>query len=363
MAMFCPHCGAPTDEADMFCVICGELVRATAVCGVCGESIPISAAFCPECGANFLEHPELSIQGPQKIHAPGKGVKPAREPVEDGEGEEGAELPPLVELDDDGDEEDYDEPISQPRRSRPRLPRALQKALGMQEEAEDEEPDLEGQLPEEAEEETQQVPEELEGEDDGADTDEDLQVSSMKKRKGKSRWRRKKDAAKCQIEEPDDEADPEDEADGSKKEKKKLLAILLQKFKRKNDDGDGERVGFFTRLKARFRKDDDANEDESEEDEPDYDDDADDIQTEPKKKASGLIARRKKVKKADLDDERAKREFSEKANYDGYYDDVRPADYGETDEERGQLDIKAVLLLIVGLIIFCVVAIKLQALL
>lgn len=359
MAMFCPHCGAPTDEADMFCVICGELVQATAVCGVCGESIPISAAFCPECGANFLEHPELSIQGPQKIHAPGKGVKPARGPVEDGGGEEGAELPPLVELDGDGG----DEPTSQPRRSRPRLPRALQKALGMQEEAEDEEPAPEDPLPEEAEEETQQWPEELEGEDDGVDTEDDLQVPSTKKQKGKSRWRRKKDAVKCQTEEPDDETDPEDEADGSKKEKKKLFAVLLQKFKRKHDDGDEERVGFFARLKARFRKDDDANEVESEEGEPDLDDDADDIQEEPKKKVPGLIGRRKKVKKADLDDEQAKREFSEKANYDGYYDDVRPVDYGETDEERGQLDIKAVLLLIVGLIIFCVVAIKLQALL
>ena len=50
-------------------------------------------------------------------------------------------------------------------------------------------------------------------------------------------------------------------------------------------------------------------------------------------------------------------------DYDGYYDDVHPLDYGENEEEHGQLDIKAIVLLVLGLIIFCVVVIKLQSML
>lgn len=91
MAMFCPHCGAQTDEADKFCVICGELVHATAVCGVCGESIPISAAFCPTCGTNFLEQPELSLQDPQRLSTHGVVTEPVAMPVEEDAGEEGEE--------------------------------------------------------------------------------------------------------------------------------------------------------------------------------------------------------------------------------------------------------------------------------
>lgn len=365
MAMFCPHCGAQTDEADKFCVICGELVHATAVCGVCGESIPISAAFCPTCGTNFLEHPELSLQDPQRLSTHGVVAEPVATPVEEDAGEEGEEVrgpAPMPGEAEEEPEEDIKDDTPLPDRSRLRLPRALQWALGMQEEDGEGDGDSDELPPEEGGDEAEQAPDPPEEEDNDLDVGDEACGPRTKKRGFRFSWRKKQKATEGSTEELEDnvadEADMEDDLPDKKKAKKQKVS-LFQKLKRERE-ADEEHIGLFARLMARFKKPDGAGETEVA---PAYDDPDDEGQEAPKTKRISPLGRRKKAKKANLADEEAQKEFAEKANYDGYYDDVRPADYGETDEERGQLDVKAIVLLVAGLTIFCVIVIKLQSLL
>ena len=186
MAMYCPHCGAQTDENDKFCVICGELVHATAVCGACGEVIPMAAAFCPACGVNFLEHPELSLQGAQPMQGRGIVSKPIEEPLEteepdqegvsvEQEGQSGDEMDAGEEFEDDGG------PMS--ARTGPRLPRALKIALGMKEGNDGDAEKLEAQQDEEPE--PQQESEQPDDEGGDSEPEESDDEPASRKRKGK----------------------------------------------------------------------------------------------------------------------------------------------------------------------------------
>ena len=370
MAMYCPHCGAQTDENDKFCVICGELVHATAVCGACGEVIPMAAAFCPACGVNFLEHPELSLQGAQPMQGRGIVSKPIEEPLEteepdqegvsvEQEGQSGDEMDAGQEFEDDGG------PMS--ARTGPRLPRALKIALGMKEGNDGDAEKLEAQQDEEPE--PQQESEQPDDEGGDSEPEESDDEPASRKRKGKFSLRRKRKRAlreerPMREEAPGDAAGSDEDSTPAEGDGTPRLS-LIQRL-RKKKDGEGEGKGIFARLLARFRKHDDGTEydDEDEDVEQDGEDNEEEnLSKEPKAKKTGFFARRKKEKKANVAEAEALKEFAEKANYDGYYDDVHPLDYGENEEEHGQLDIKAIVLLVLGLIIFCVVVIKLQSML
>lgn len=368
MAMYCPHCGAQTDENDKFCVICGELVHATAVCGACGEVIPIAAAFCPACGVNFLEHPELSLQGMQPMQ--GRDIVSEHieehlepeEPDQEGTGVE-QEGPSDVEMD-AGEKFEEDE-LSGSARTGLRLPRALKIALGMKEDEGDAE-EWEEQQDGEPEPASQQKSEQPNGDDCDSESKEGDDEPASRKRKGKlSPWKKALREEQPTQKEPPGEATGPDENSAPAEGNENPRLSLIQRLRIKKDK-EGERTSILTRLLARSHKRDDETEYDGEDEGGEQDDEEDedaDLSKEPKAKKARFFARRKKEKKANIAEAEALKEFAEKANYDGYYDDVHPLDYGENEEERGQLDIKAIVLLVLGLIIFCVVVIRLQSML
>ncbi len=51
MALECPSCGAPNDDAARFCSSCGTRLART--CPACGASVELRARFCPECGTRL----------------------------------------------------------------------------------------------------------------------------------------------------------------------------------------------------------------------------------------------------------------------------------------------------------------------
>jgi len=101
-------------------------------------------------------------------------------------------------------------------------------------------------------------------------------------------------------------------------------------------------------------------EEKPEEDTCDFDEENGDSRTEDDERGFRRPARQWFNKKEEKNRIEALR-FQEIANYDGYYDDKIPYDYGEADTKSNQFNVIAVILLIAGLSVFVVIAIKLQS--
>ena len=74
--MFCPNCGAESENSAKFCVYCGwPLQEPSTCCYNCGCKVERGDAFCPECGARLEveENPE-QLQQQLPLRSRKKGI-------------------------------------------------------------------------------------------------------------------------------------------------------------------------------------------------------------------------------------------------------------------------------------------------
>lgn len=279
MTVFCPHCGAKCEDQDVFCVVCGNLIQVTAGCAGCGVVIPVSAAFCPNCGINFIEHPEkvvkLTFQEEAMLADKEKGYE-RNKPFE--------KTAPVEEIESDKSRTDKVE--------RTILGMFLKRFVKRSE---------------------------------GIRGERDLVVPSP---------------AKPQPDEESTETEP----------------VVQEK---KQDDARSSRLRWIWPWPQRRRLEP-QEEDESDEVPDDFDEETGGSGTEDDERKPRRLARQWFNKREEKNRIEALR-FQEIANYDGYYDDKIPYDYGEADAKSNQFSVIAVILLIIGLSAFVVVAIKLQS--
>lgn len=280
MTVFCPHCGAKCEDQDVFCVVCGNLIQVTASCEGCGVAIPISAAFCPNCGINFIEHPEkvikLSLQEEPMLADKEKGH-------ECNHSFEKTALIEEIKSDKSGTEKAERSIFGM------FLKRIVNRSEGIRREREQ-----------------------------GVSSPTDPQ--------------RDEESIETEVSVTHDE-----EQIADRPTRQRRIWTWPQQH----------------RIKPR-------EEDEPEEDICDVDGENEDSRTEDDKRECRRPATQWFNKREEKNRIEALR-FQEIANYDGYYDDKLPYDYGEADTKSNQFSVIAVILLIIGLSAFVVVAIKLQS--
>jgi len=349
MAIYCPHCGAQTDENDKFCIVCGELIHGTAECGNCGEVVPVTAAYCPKCGVSFVEYPELCVQRRRAVEGSDveemdsaadttEGSEPQDEPEPHRERRQGlfsrrnrrhaaADAGEFTSQADTIAVEEGDEAPSVQKRKffGMRSHRTQRKVVETPEEPNDDTV-LEEDNPAMAADQVSpsvDAPAE-QGEEENLTAEESSQPEKHRVRKRKAHCVKRRERKARRTKE---------------KAKLSIFALLIQKMKRKETAAEGQ----------------------SDSEDPESRLPADtDEETSPKIVSEKTLKHKKKV---DEQEKAAMDAFESIANRDGYYNDVRPADFGEDEEDRPDFDIKQIIAMIVIVSVVCAIIVKLQSML